>query len=121
MVYERAIPMVYERAASQPHPDVDLEKPAAGPAVLPGISSSTIGNMLSEAERNSVVTVPLKVARNQGDSPENVFHGADIECWKLGGRPLVNHGDTAPLHETVWGERYWLKCAEEHQRNLPVG
>ena len=77
--------------------------------------------MLSEAERNSVVTVPLKVARNEGDSPENVFHGADIECWKLGGRPLVNHGDTAPLHETVWGERYWLKCAEEHQRNLPMG
>ncbi len=51
----------------------------------------------------------------------NVFHGADIECWKLGGRLLVNHGNTAPLHETVWGERYWLKCAQEHQRNLPMG
>ena len=75
--------------------------------------------MLSEAERNSVVTVPLKVARNEGDSPENVFHGADIECWKLGGSPLVNHGDTIPL--AVWGQRYRLKCAEEHQRNLPVG
>ncbi len=77
--------------------------------------------MLSEAERNSVVTVPLTVAQNEWDSPENVFHWADIECWKLGGRPLVNHGDTPPLHETVGGEENWLKCAEEHQRNLPMG
>ena len=54
--------------AVAPHPDVDLEKPAACPAVLPGISSSTGGNKVSEAERNRVVTVSLKVARNKRDS-----------------------------------------------------
>ncbi len=62
--------------------------------------------MVSEAKRNRVVAAPLKVARNEWDSAENAFHRADIECWKpLGGRPLVNHGDTAaitiPLHGTV--------------------
>jgi hypothetical protein len=55
------------------------------------------------------------------DPAKNVFHGADIKCWTLGGSPLVQHGNTILLHAAVWSKRDWFKCAEEHQRNLPVG
>ena len=36
-------------------------------------------------------------------------------------RQLVQHGNTILLHAAVWSERDWFKCAEEHQRNFPVG
>ena len=36
-------------------------------------------------------------------------------------RPLVQDGITILLHAAVWSERDWFKCAEEHQRNFPVG
>ena len=70
---------------------------------------------MTEAVQNRVVKVPLEIARIEGDSAKNVLHWADIEGWKLGCRPLVNHGDSVPLHAAVWGERNRLKCAEEHQ------
>jgi hypothetical protein len=95
-----------------PHPDLDLEKLAARPAVLPGISSSASRKLVSKAVRNSIVKISLEVAREEGD---NDFHRADIECWELGGSPFINHRDTIPLHAAVWGERYRLKCAEEYQ------
>jgi hypothetical protein len=102
-------------------PDVDLEKPAPCPTVGPGISSCTVWNMVPQGVRNCVVFVPAKEALNQRDPAKNVFHGADIKCWKLGGSPLVQHGNTILLHSAVWSERDWFKCAEEHQRNPPVG
>jgi hypothetical protein len=89
-----------------PHPDVGLEKPAAHPAVLPGIISSASRNMVSKAVRNRIVKISLEVARKEGNSTQNVLHWADIECWELGGCPFVNHRDTTPVHAAVWGERY---------------
>ncbi len=97
---------------------VILEKPAACSAVWPGISSSACWNCITQKMRNSVVKVSFQIARHQRDTAKNVFHWADIECWKLGGRPLVQHGNAIPLHAAVRGERYWFICAEEHQRNL---
>ncbi len=94
------------------HPDIDLEKPAARPAVLPGISSRSSRNMVSKAERNSSVKISLEVAQKEGDSTQNIFHRADMECWELGGCPFVNYRDTIPRHAAVWGERYRLKCAK---------
>jgi hypothetical protein len=79
-----------------PHPDVDLEKQALCPAVRPGISSCTVWNMVPQGVRNCVVFVPAEEARNQRDPAKNVFHGADIKCWKLGGSPLIQHGNTIP-------------------------
>ncbi len=84
-----------------PHPDVDLEKPAACPAVWPGVSSSACGNCMTQRMRSSVVKVPFEVAQQQWDTAKNVFHRADLECWKLGGSPLVQHGNVIPLHEAV--------------------
>ncbi len=49
-----------------------------------------------------------------GHGPEP-FPLADIECWKLGGSQLVQHGNTIPLNAAVWDETDWFKCAEEHQ------
>ncbi len=54
---------------------------------------------------NSVVKFPFEVAWHQLDTAENVFHRAGIECWKVGGSPLVQHGNAIPLHEAVRGER----------------
>jgi hypothetical protein len=64
--------------------------------------------------------VPFDVALHQQDTAENVLHRADIECWKLGGSPLVQHGNAIPLHAAVRGERDWFKCAKEHQQNLHI-
>ena len=77
--------------------------------------------MVPQGVRNCVVFVPAEEALNQQDPAKNVFYGADIKCWKLGGSPLVQHGNNIPLHAAVWSDRDWFKCAEEHQRNLPVG
>ncbi len=70
---------------------------------------------MTQRMRNSVVKVPFQVALNQLDTAEKVFHWADIECWKLGGCQLVQHGNVIPLHAAVRGVRDWFKCAEEHQ------
>ncbi len=42
--------------------------------------------------------VPFQVAWYQWDTAENVFHLADIEYWKLGGSPRVQHGNAIQLH-----------------------
>ena len=63
----------------------------------------------------------MESAPIQRDPAKNVFHRADIKGWKLGGSPLVQHGNTILLHAAVWSERDWFKCAEEHHRNFPVG
>ncbi len=49
---------------------------------------------------NCVFIVPFKVAQHQLDTlPETVSTGqTDIECWKLGGCQLIQHGNAIPLH-----------------------
>ncbi len=54
----------------------------------------TEGNLLMKAVRNSLLKISLEVARKEEDSTENVFHGADKECWE----PLDNaKGETTCL------------------------
>jgi hypothetical protein len=77
-----------ERPSVAPHPDVDLEKAATCSALRPGISSCTMWNFIPQGVQNCVLLVPHHVARMQRDTAKNVFHRADIECWKLRGRRL---------------------------------
>jgi hypothetical protein len=79
------------------------------PLSLPGISSCNSRNMVLKAVCNRVVKVPFEIALQEGHSAVNVFHWGGIECLKLGGCPLVQHGNTVPLHAKLWGQRDWIK------------
>ncbi len=58
----------------------------------------------------SSTPAPPWVSWYQWDTAKNVFHRADIECWKLGGHPMVQHGNAIPLHAAVRGERLVQLC-----------
>jgi hypothetical protein len=83
-----------------PHPDVDFEETASSPTVWPWICSCLPWNSRPEAVWNGIERVAIQVTWNQRHTSQNI----------LSNRPLVQHGNTFPLHAAAWSQASWLKC-----------
>ena len=68
LVHTSSASLSGERSPIAPHPDVDLKKPAACPAVWPGIRSRALGNFMTQRMRNSVVKAQYTISYTIGYS-----------------------------------------------------